>query len=133
MPTKIKNVRIPVLSIPSGLRTAKWIPIAVKKPIIAPRHEGTYLFIWRSPFDYDDTTLLDKTLVFRPNGEVVGYAAKDLNLPVDDWWEQDGTTVRIYWNDDYAIAIGTRSGDLMSETASNVTGKSWTWSATLLR
>lgn len=42
-------------------------------------------------------------------------------------WTQEGKQVKIEFNNHFADYTGTLEGDLLSGTASNVKGNSWTW------
>lgn len=51
--------------------------------------------------------------------------------PDNDTWEQDGATVNFYFNNKFSQYKGTLSGNnMMSGSATNKKGSSWTWKAT---
>lgn len=48
----------------------------------------------------------------------------------NDSWEQDGVNVKFYYNNKYSQYKGTLSGNnVMSGTATNKRGDTWTWKA----
>lgn len=69
-------------------------------------------------------------LEFAPNGVLHTTHPND-KTKNNDTWEQDGVNVKFYYNNKYSQYKGTLSGNnLMSGTATNKKGNSWTWKAT---
>ncbi len=69
-------------------------------------------------------------LEFRADGVLYSHHPNDKTKD-NDSWEQDGNTVRFYYNDKFSTYTGTLSGNnLMSGKASNTKGASWNWKAT---
>ena len=60
-----------------------------------------------------------------PPRPIVGTSRTSNN----DEWEQDGPSVLMTHNDGYSTHIGNLAWDNMYGTASNIKGKTWTWTA----
>lgn len=69
-------------------------------------------------------------ITFMPNGVLQSRHPHDKTRN-DDTWQQNGKVVKFYFNNKYSRYQGVLAGqNLMSGTASNQRGKSWTWKAT---
>jgi opacity protein-like surface antigen len=67
-------------------------------------------------------------ITFLAGGKLSNSHPND-TTPDNDSWEQNGTTVTLYFNNSYATYTGTIEGNSISGTASNVAGSTWEWSA----
>jgi hypothetical protein len=83
---------------------------------------------WSGPADYGNGTKIMR-FDFKPNGGLV-YSYNGSTY-ANGSWTQDGEEVTIEMNNRYAVYRGTIVGTKITGTASNVTGKQWTWSAEL--
>jgi hypothetical protein len=67
---------------------------------------------------------------FRSNGALYSSHPNDKSKD-NDSWEQEGNTVRFYYNNKFSSYTGSLSGNnLMSGTATNKNGVKWNWKAT---
>jgi outer membrane biogenesis lipoprotein LolB len=69
-------------------------------------------------------------LEFSPNGTLYTTHPNDKSKG-NDTWEQNGETVRFYYNNKFSTYTGSFSDNrTMSGTASNKNGANWDWKAT---
>lgn len=88
---------------------------------VAPPLAGTKWHYADEQWQYD--------LEFAANGVLHTTHPND-KTPDNDSWEQDGANVNIYFNNKFSQYKGTLSGNnLMSGTATNKKGATWTWKA----
>ena len=63
-------------------------------------------------------------LTLRPDGNL------DDGNPSRSCWEQRETAIKLAFNDNYAVYLGTVNGaKFMQGSATNVNGSEWTWEA----